>query len=94
MDKSEEERIVLLLQPVMTDDSPQFIGAPKIPNGTGLAVKNARIDYLIKYKLISSDKINIIGMAFDTTSSNTGNIKGAATLFEKGFNRTFFMARL
>ena len=48
---------------------PQFIGAPCVPNGTGLAMKDAIIQYLNMYDLTGDNKCKLIGMGFDTTSS-------------------------
>ena len=86
MDQTKKEHIVILLRAIMPDFPPQFIGAPKVLNGIGMAIKNVMIEYLIRYNLVNHDKINIIGMGFDTTASNTGHTKGAATLLEKEIN--------
>ena len=45
-DGTVEDRIVLPLKAVGGDVPPQFIGAPKVPNGTGVAMKDVMIEYL------------------------------------------------
>ena len=57
---------------------PQFIGAPKVPNGTGAAMKDVMTDYLSRYEVLDDEKLKLIGMSFDTTASNTGHKKGSA----------------
>ena len=76
MDGLTEDRIVLGLQAVGSDVPPQFIGSPKVPNGTGAAMKNVMVEYLTKHGVCKCDKFKLVGMCFDTTSSNTGHIKG------------------
>ena len=87
LDKSVEEHIALLIQAVMAGRPPQFIGAPCIPDGTGLAMKNAMMRYLNMYDLTGENKCKLIGMGFDTTSSNTGHKNGAAALLENELDR-------
>lgn len=69
LDRSVKEHIALVLQAVRSGRQPQFIGAPCVPNGTGLAMKDAIIQYLNMYDLTGDNKCKLIGMGFDTTSS-------------------------
>ncbi len=82
MNGNVEEHITVLLQAVMSQRPPQFIGAPIVPDGTGLAMKDAMIQCLNTYDLIGTNSKKLIGMAFDTTAANTGHNNGAASLLE------------
>lgn len=77
-----EERIAILLQSVLSGLPPQFIGAPRVPDGTGRSMKDAMMIYLEMYGLSEAAKHKIIGIEFDTTASNTGHINGAGALLE------------
>ena len=57
MDNTVEDRIVLLLQAIAGDAPPQFIGAPRVPNGTGATMKYAMIEYLTKYGIKNENKL-------------------------------------
>jgi hypothetical protein len=57
MDNTVEDRIVLLLQAIAGDVPPQFIGAPRVPNGTGATMKYAMIEYLTKYGIKNENKL-------------------------------------
>lgn len=61
-----------------------MLGVPKIDSGTGQAQANAVFKSLCDWNLES----HIIGMCFDTTSSNTGLKSGACTLLEEKLGRT------
>ena len=87
LDRSVEEHIALLLQAVMSGRPPQFIGAPCVPDGTGLAMKDAMMQYLNIYDLTGENKCKLIGMGFDTTASNMGHNNGAASLLENELDR-------
>jgi hypothetical protein len=56
----------------------QLLTIAKLPNGTGHAQAEAVLDALEEWGLNNK----ICGMAFDTTSTNTGREKGACTLIE------------
>lgn len=58
----------------------KFLDAPIIPNLTGEPQYKAT-------RLLEEWKISkVVGIVFDTTASNTGRWKGAASLIEKKFN--------
>lgn len=57
----------------------QLLGVPKIQSGTGLAMANAVFDLLVEWKI--DDKI--VGISFDTTSTNTGQYNGACAILER-----------
>ena len=61
----------------------QLLAVPKIPAGTGKAEADAVFQTLKDWNLC--DKVQ--GMCFDTTSSNTGRIKGACILLEQLLER-------
>ena len=56
----------------------QLLAVSKLPNGTGLATANAVHAALEDWGIVRS----VCAMAFDTTSSNTGNTLGACILLE------------
>jgi hypothetical protein len=60
-------------------DVTKVLGIPKASSGSGEAQATVTYDLLKKWDLV--DKI--VGMSFDTTSSNTGVYKGACTLLEQ-----------
>jgi hypothetical protein len=64
-------------------DVSKILGIPKLENGSGEAQAIGVFDLLKKWKL----EDDIIGMSFDTTSSNTGPYKGAAVLLERYLGR-------
>ncbi len=57
----------------------KILGVPKTTSGTGEMQARAVFDLITQYNLEN----NIIGMSFDTTSSNTGVHKGATILLEQ-----------
>ena len=87
MDKSIEEHSALLLESPLSGRPPYFIGAPQVPDGTGSAMKDAMMQYLNTYDILPANKHKLIGMGFDTTAANTGNINGAASLLESELDR-------
>ena len=60
---------------------PKLLGSPIIPNATGVAQRDAVIALLVSWNIR-----NIIGLVFYTTASNTGCLKGTATLIELWLN--------
>lgn len=56
-----------------------LLGIPKLNSGTGAACVNAVYDLAVDWNTIDS----LVGMNFDTTASNTGEINGASVLVEK-----------
>lgn len=61
----------------------KFLGAPKLPSGTGQSIADAVYDLLVKWNLV--DRIQ--GLSFDTTSTNTGIDNGAAYLLQEKIGR-------
>lgn len=59
-------------------ESPKLLGIPVIPDSTGVAQHLAVVDLLEDWGILK----NVIGLCFDTTASNTGRLKGSATLIE------------
>lgn len=84
-DRSIQEHIPILLQPVGSERPPYFIGAPQVPDGTGLSMKDAIVEYIGRIGSGCMEKT--IGICFDTTASNTGVHNGAAALLENHLNK-------
>ena len=59
--------------------APKFLGAPVVDRGTGIQLAEATMNVLTTWG--AND--GIIGMVFDTTSSNTGIREGAVTHIEE-----------
>ena len=74
-----EERLAILLQAVKTERDPQFIGAPRTPDGTGASMRDAMVQLL---RDIGVENTRLMGMCCDSTASNTGAQNGAASLLE------------
>lgn len=64
-------------------DKQQLLGVPKLSTGTGASQAEAVYKCLIDWGL----QDNVVGMCFDTTSSNTGHKSGACVLIEEKLNR-------
>ena len=73
-ESNEREAIFVSGSPLKTA---KLFGVPCLPNATGEAQQQENIKVLHKWKIYRP-----IGMVFDTTSSNTGQFKGAAALME------------
>ena len=85
--KKKDERLAILGSfPGVMEDGEQkpdhFFGAPLVSDGTGAVCAQTVADTLSEWEIATS---MIIGMCWDTTSSNTGRHKGAAVLFESRF---------
>ena len=81
MNTTVEEHVAIFLQSVMSGRPPYFVGAPHLPDGTGMSTKDAIVHYVTRHGLAENmDKV--IGMGFDTTAANTGVNNGAASLLE------------
>lgn len=61
----------------------QILAVPKVRSGSGMSIAQCVYDLLSDYKLL--DKIE--GICFDTTSTNTGRLNGAAVLLEQMLDR-------
>lgn len=57
----------------------QLLGVPELESGTGLNIATAVVDHLKSWELVD----RIVGMCFDTTTSNSGRINGACTLIQQ-----------
>ena len=74
--KQQVERLPIL---VSGNGAVQLLGVPKLPNGTGSEIAKAVHNALEEWELTE----RVIGLSFDTTSSNTGPNKGACVLIEQ-----------
>ena len=54
----------------------KILGIVKLPSGTGTALASATPQLLELWSMTS----NVVAMCFDTTSANTGTVKGACSL--------------
>ena len=63
---------------VMSEDTEKLLGVPKISKGTGAAMAEATLASLVEWGI----KEHVIGMCFETTSSNSEIHTGACTLIE------------
>lgn len=61
----------------------KLLGVPEVPNSTGSAQEKAVMKLIAEWDLEKS----VVGLVFDTTSSNTGRWRGASTLIEECLNR-------
>lgn len=86
-----QEKVERLPVIVSSDCEEKLLGVPKLLNGTGRVIANAVLDTLNEWRL--TDRIQ--GMSFDTTASNTGNVKGACLFLEESLGRelTYFACR-
>ncbi|XP_065665116.1 uncharacterized protein LOC136086720 [Hydra vulgaris] len=71
-----EERVAVLISGSL--NGPKLIGVPLIKDSTG----KTQCDEVVKLAQGWNILEDIVGICFDTTASNTGNKKGAATLIE------------
>ena len=58
--------------------SGKLLAVPTIPDATGLSQAAAVLDVLEDWNCVD----NVIGLCYDTTSSNTGSLKGAVTILD------------
>ena len=79
---AEQDRLCIVLH-TLPDGRTQFIGAPRTPDGSG----DGQCEALIRYADLWGVALHIVGMIWDTTSSNTGRKKGSGILFEKVLDR-------
>ena len=84
-DGSKEDRIATVLS-APNETKKQFLASPVIPDGTGAAQADRLQEVLEAWELVEC----IIGQVCDTTASNTGYMKGAATLLERILGRPIF----
>jgi hypothetical protein len=63
---------------------PQLLGIPAVPNGTGAEMSKTVLQHLDDWNA----RENIIGLCYDTTSSNSGGKNGACINIEKGLGHS------
>ena len=80
-----DDRLAVVVSRPCENLNNQFLGSPSIPDSTGSSMRNALVTILDDWGI--SQK-SIIGMSWDTTSSNTGVHSGSATLFEHELGRS------
>lgn len=78
-----DEKIERLPIVVSSNGIDKLLGVPKLQNGTGRKMADAVIAAVTDWKI--QDRIQ--AMCFDTTASNTGNVKGACRFVEEGIGR-------
>jgi len=61
----------------------KILGIVKLPSGTGKAQASATHQLLELWRMTS----DVVAMCFDTTSTNTGTVKGACSLLESHLNK-------
>lgn len=64
-------------------ETQQLLGVPKITAGTGASQAEAVYSCLVDWGV----EAHVVGMCFDTTSSNTGHKAGACALIEAKLKR-------
>lgn len=79
-----DERLAIVASIPRPNQQHQFLAAPYIPDGTGVSMCNALLNTLASWEIPHQ---TIIGMSWDTTASNTGSLRGSATLFEQQLER-------
>lgn len=78
-----DDRVGILVSGKPELEIPKLLGIPVISSITGAAQHDAIVNLLRSWKVID----NVVGLVFDTTASNTGRIKGCATVIEKTLDR-------
>ena len=71
-----DDRVAVLVSGKPQIESPKLLGISVIPDSTGVAQHLAVVDLLEDWGILK----NVIGLCFDTTASNTGRLKGSATI--------------
>ncbi len=87
--REHEERLAIVISYPSDDPNElhhhQFLGAPVLPDSTGISMRNALVQMLDIWD-IHNDQI--IALSWDTTASNTGHKTGSSTLFEQHLQRS------
>ena len=78
-DLSSKQQVERLPTLVSGNGAVQLLGVPKLPNGTGSEIAKAVHNALEEWELTE----RVIGLSFDTTSSNTGPKKESCVLIEQ-----------
>ena len=79
VDRQKEDRMAVLVTSPDLVDKEQLLGILALEDGTGKSQKEGVMELMTEWGAWD----NLIGLVFDTTSSNTGIWKGAVTLLEK-----------
>jgi hypothetical protein len=77
------DRLPILVSSCGPEPVTQLLSVPKLASGTGAAEANAVFEALNKWKVVDS----VVGLSFDTTSSNTGLKAGACVILEQLLRR-------
>lgn len=72
------DRLPILVSSCGPEHGTQLLAVPKLASGTGAAEANAVFEALNNWKVAD----RVVGMSFDTTSSNTGLKTGACVMLE------------
>lgn len=78
--RSKVDRIAIIAS---YEGTSKFLGAPKVPAGTGENMAKVVHEALIKWDIVNK----VSAMGFDTTTSNTGQNIGACTLLQNKLDR-------
>ena len=73
-----EHRLAILISGGPDHVNGKLLSVPTIPDGTGLSQTLATMNALREWSCVDS----IIGLCYDTTSSNTGRHRGAVAILE------------
>lgn len=78
--KETEERLAVVASLPGDERPAQFLGAPLLPDGSGASIRDGTKAALEEWTIPAS---HIVGLSWDTTSANTGAVKGSSTLLER-----------
>ena len=82
--QEDDDRLAIVASIPRDNHKHQFLAAPRIPDSTGISMTNAVLNTIALWEIPSE---SIVGMSWDTTTSNTGRNLGSSTLFEKEIGR-------
>ena len=80
-----DERLAIMASVPQPDTPTQFLAAPLLENGSAESMRTALMDTIREWGIPFQ---SIIGMCWDTTSSNTGHKTGSAIQFEQQLTRS------
>ena len=81
-----KERLAVLVSGAPEYSEGKLLGVPTLLDSTGKSQANASYDLLDVWELTD----NVVALVFDTTASNSGIHKGAATLLEQRLEKKLF----
>lgn len=81
-----QERLAILVSGAPEYNEGKLLGVPSLRDSTGKSQADASYDLLDVWELTT----NIVALVFDTTASNSGVHKGAATLLEQRLGKKLF----